>query len=68
MIILGPISSASREGAPWLFIIAGSLVLGIAWAYYFKRNEDANLSRYNLVMLTMGCALLIGIGVWQLLR
>jgi len=65
-MMLGPVSSATPEGAPWLLIPGGFIVLVGGWYYYFKPGRTKEKSLYNMIVFSSVCLLMIGLGAWPL--
>jgi len=69
IILFGPISSAAPNGGSsfwnWFEIIVAGCVLVTGWGKYLNRDPNTNVASYNLVGLTVICAIMIGFGVWD---
>ncbi len=72
IMFLGPVSSASPNGGGpfwnWFEIAVAGWVLLTGWRKYLTRDPRTNVSAKNLAGLTVICTVIIGFGVWGLLR
>jgi len=67
-MMLGPVSSATPAGAPWLLIPGGFIVLVGGWYYYFKPSRTKEISLYNMVVFSSVCLVMIVLGALPLFR
>ena len=71
-MLLGPISSASRNGQgplfSWFLILVGGFVAVGAWRRYLGRRSGIEVPMANLLGVSGICLILILAGVWELLR
>lgn len=63
-VMLGPLSSATPAGAPWLLIPGGFIVLIGGWYCYFKPSRTKEISLHNMVVFSCVCVLMIVLGAW----
>jgi uncharacterized membrane protein HdeD (DUF308 family) len=72
LIILGPLSSASPNGAGTLFsvlfILVGAWGLIRTWSEYRKRRADSAVPLSNVVAITALAVLFMAAGFWGLFR
>lgn len=64
----GPVSSASPQFNGWPMLLVGALTLGASWFHYLRQRPEVATSRYKLVTASVVSLVLIGLGLWGILR
>jgi hypothetical protein len=67
MIFLGPVSN-SDEAHPLFLVSVGCVVLIVAWVKYVQREGQEDVHLGTVLGITAVCAVLIFIGLWELLH
>ena len=72
LMLLGPVSQASRNGQEpfmsWLGIVVAGWVLVTGWRYYLKRRHDTAIPLFNMFWISGICAVILGFSIWDLFR
>jgi len=70
--IFGPVSSGAPDGggplSNWLLILGGGCGLVVLWRRYITRDQRIIVPFCNLLWITFVALVIIGFGIWGLIR
>jgi hypothetical protein len=68
-LLLGPVSNVGRGPImAWLGILVPGLVAVTAWTRYLRRQDGEAVPVQSLVWVTAVCAIMVALGIYDLLR
>jgi hypothetical protein len=67
-MMLGPLSSASRDFDPWYPILLGAGLMIVGWVDYLRREQNKRAPLEKMLYVSLICAFFIGLGIWRLLQ